>query len=149
MAPVSAAIYGAGDDKKDLMQQAKLRGLSGRVSLPGPIQDVASKLVETDLFVHPARYEGFPNAVVEALAAGCCVLATDCPGGTREILANGTYGVLVPNEDLETLTTALDDLLGDTTRRDEFRRKAREAVAGFNVGPIAQRWLNLFESARR
>lgn len=142
-------IYGAGDDQEILIQQADSHGLSGRISVPGPTQDVASKLFETDLFVHPARYEGFPNAVVEALAAGCCVLATDCPGGTREILADGTYGVLVPNEDLEALTAALDDLLGDAARRDEFRRTARDAVAGFDVGPIAQRWLTLFESVRR
>lgn len=142
-------IYGAGEDQEMLIQQADSRGLSDRVSVPGPTHDVVPKLFETDLFVHPARYEGFPNAVVEALAAGCCVLATDCPGGTREILADGTYGVLVPNEDLEALTTALDDLLGDADKRDEFRRTAHNAVAGFDVGPIAQRWLTLFESVQR
>lgn len=142
-------IYGAGSDQDSLVEQAEARGLTNRVFLPGATQDVASKLTGTDLFVHPARYEGFPNAVAEALAAGCCVLATDCPGGTREILADGAYGVLVQNEDLEALTAALDELLGDVARREDFRRKAREAVAEFDAGPIARRWLTLFGTLRR
>jgi len=143
------AIYGAGEGRDKLVHQAAANGLSDRVFVPGPTKDVASKLAETDLFVHPARYEGFPNAVVEALAAGCCVVATDCPGGTREILANGKYGMLVPNEDLEALAAALDEMLSNEFRRDELRRTARDAVAKFDVEPIAQRWLTLFKEIGR
>jgi glycosyltransferase involved in cell wall biosynthesis len=142
-------IYGAGGNPEIFAQQAESRGLAGRVFLPGATRDVASKLQETDLFVHPTRYEGFPNAVVEALAAGCCVLATDCPGGTREILVDGDYGVLVPNEDSAALAEALDDLLGNSDRRDEFQQKARDAVSQLDMVLIARRWLKLFDSLRQ
>lgn len=142
-------IYGAGGDPSVFIRRAESQGLAGRVFLPGATREVASKLQKTDLFVHPTRYEGFPNALVEALAAGCCVVATDCPGGTREILADGKYGVLVTNEDVGALTAALDDLLANPARREALQRTARDAVAKFDVELIARRWLTLFEEIAR
>ena len=69
-----------------------------RILLPGLTKDAAQALNEASLFVLPSRFEGYPNALLEALAQGLPVLATACPGGTVEILANGVHGMLVPAE---------------------------------------------------
>jgi glycosyltransferase involved in cell wall biosynthesis len=91
-----------------------------------------------------ARYEGYPNAIQEALAAGKAVIATDCPGATRELLGDGRYGVLVPTEDVDALAQGLKSLLQDDGRRASLARSAREAVLPYEVNRVAQRWIELF-----
>src|SRR5262249_9616720 len=99
---------------------------------------------QADLVVHASRYEGYPNAVQEALAAGKPVIATDCPGATRELLGGGRYGVLVPSDNVEALARELQALMRDHQRRSALARSAREAVMPFEAGKIAQCWIKLF-----
>ena len=66
------------------------------ILLPGLIKDGAEALGKASLFVLPSRFEGYPNALLEALACGLPVIATACPGGTVEILANGVTACLCP-----------------------------------------------------
>lgn len=79
-------ILGEGEDRAALEAQVAALGLTGRVAMPGYVDDVASALRRADLFVLTSDYEGLPAAVLEAMAAGCPVLATDCFPAARSMV---------------------------------------------------------------
>jgi glycosyltransferase involved in cell wall biosynthesis len=135
-------IYGEGAERSRLVAAAA--GLGGRVSLPGVVTDIPERLREADVYVQSSRYEGFPNALCEALAAGCCVVAADAPGATRDILGGGEYGVLAPPGGPALLADALRPVMRDAGLRQAFSRKAAMAVAPFGVEKIAAEWVSLF-----
>jgi glycosyltransferase involved in cell wall biosynthesis len=89
-----------------------------RLLLPGPVGNLADWYGRAQIFALTSRYEGFPNVLVEAMAAGCACLAIDCPTGPRELLQHDHNGVLLA-EDTGTdgLTTALVALMADPDRR--------------------------------
>ncbi|MEA3004232.1 MAG: hypothetical protein QOH81_3020, partial [Sphingomonadales bacterium] len=74
-------------------------------------------VARAELFVFPSRWEGFPNALAEALACGTAALAADCRFGPGELIRHGVSGWLVPPEDVEALAGGLDRLLGDAGLR--------------------------------
>ncbi len=144
-------IYGRGPEHDALRALIAARHMQERIRLAGFTLDIPRAYAEADLFVHAARFEGSPNVVQEALAAGRAVVATDCPGATRELLAGGRYGVLVPNRDIDALARALAALLPDHARRSALAQAAPAAVADYAADEIARRWLALFREllARR
>ena len=137
-------IYGEGPDRALLERLRNDSGSPDRILLPGLTKDAAEVLSKASLFVLPSRFEGYPNALLEALAQGLPVIATACPGGTVEILANGVHGMLVPANDVAAMTTALDAMLSAPDLRDAYAWKARRAVVGLDVATVAKRWLDLF-----
>ena len=116
--------------------------------LPGLVKDSVEALRKASLFVLPSRFEGYPNALLEALACGLPVIATSCPGGTVEILANGAYGMLVPPDDVAAMTTALEAMLSTPDLRDAYAWKARRAVARLDITTVSKLWLDLLVSLR-
>jgi glycosyltransferase involved in cell wall biosynthesis len=139
-------IFGEGPDRAYLEQLRAASGCEHRIDLPGLIRDVDQALRDAHLFVLPSRFEGYPNALLEALAGGLPVIATACPGGTVEILENGTYGMLVPPDDVASMTTSLDAMLSAPDLRDAYAWKARRAVAKLDVAKVGRRWLDLFRA---
>ena len=104
-------------------------GLEGRVHLLGSRRDVPALLAAAAVVVHPSHEEGFPNAVLEAMAAGKAVVATDV-GGIPELVVGGETGILVPRRSPGRLAEALIGLLDDPPRAramgEAGRRRARE-----------------------
>jgi glycosyltransferase involved in cell wall biosynthesis len=141
-------IYGEGPDRALLERLREGSGCADRIVLPGLTKDAAEALSKASLFVLPSRFEGYPNALLEALAQGLPVLATASPGGTVEILANGAHGMLVPPEDVAAMTRALDAMLSAPDLRDAYAWKARRAVTGLDVATVGKRWLDLFAGLR-
>ena len=139
-------IYGEGTDRAALETAARRLSLGDRVALPGVSKDMRAAFAAADLFVLPSRYEGYPNVLLEALASGCAVIATDCPGGTAEILGGGKYGVLVESENPAALTIELQRMMSNQALRRQFAAQAREAVSALDVGAVGRRWLELFAS---
>ena len=138
-------IYGEGTERAALEAQVRSFGLSERVSMPGLCKDLLPVFAEVDQFVLPSRYEGAPNVLLEALAAGCPVVATDCPGAVAEILAEGRFGLLVANDE-GAVTKGLDRMMSDEGLRARYAAAAPEAVRGFDVRVVAGRWLDLLSS---
>jgi glycosyltransferase involved in cell wall biosynthesis len=135
-------IYGEGPDRAALEQLRADSGCGDRILLPGLVKDGPEALRQASLFVLPSRFEGYPNALLEALACGLPVVATACPGGTVEILCNGVYGMLVPPDDVAAMTAALDAMLSARDLRDAYAWKARRAVTGLDVATVGRRWLD-------
>jgi glycosyltransferase involved in cell wall biosynthesis len=141
-------IYGEGPDRPLLERQRIASGCADRISLPGLTRDAPGALRKASLFVLPSRFEGYPNALLEALAQGLPVVATACPGGTAEILGNGAHGLLVPPDDVSAMTAALDAMLSTPDLRDGLASRARQAVTGLDVATIGRQWLDLFAGAK-
>ena len=88
-------------------------------------------------------YEGFPSALVEAMACGCPVIATDCPYGPAEILENGKYGILVPVDNEEALADAMQWLLTENTMREQLAEAGRKRAQTYDADIYAEKYVNL------
>jgi glycosyltransferase involved in cell wall biosynthesis len=109
--PIRLMILGEGEDRPKLEKLINALGLKDSVVFPGFVEQTGSYLARAALLVLSSNYEGFGNVLVEALAAGVPVVATDCPSGPSEILTDPRYGQLVPLNDLEAMTAAILDRL--------------------------------------
>jgi glycosyltransferase involved in cell wall biosynthesis len=107
MPSATLTIVGDGPLADELRQQAQRLGISDAVCFAGFQANPYGWLKHATLFVLPSRYEGMPNALLEALALGTPVLATDCPGAIRELRDSDLPMALVPPEDAEALTAAI------------------------------------------
>ena len=123
---VTFLIAGDGEREPELRTLAGALGLAHRVRFLGRRGDVPALLRRADLVCHPARAEGLPNAVLEAMAAGRPLVAT-AVGGTPELVRDGVDGLLVPPDDPAALASALLSLLADPAR-DRYGQAARRHV---------------------
>ena len=139
-------IFGEGRERPALERLAGQLGIAERVSMSGTTHDAESALRECEIFVCSSRYEGFPNALAEAMASGCAVISTDCPTGPSDLIRDGEDGLLVPPEDRHALAVALERLMAD----DVARRRLGEAAAGvpdrFEPGRSVAAWEHLLRS---
>lgn len=120
-------IAGEGYERKSLTALIDSLDLSGSVSLPGFLTDIDSFYQALTLFVLPSRFEGMPNALLEAMAAGVPVVASEV-SGVAELLDDGDTGRLVPAEDIEGLADVVVELLGDERLRAGLAARARRLV---------------------
>ncbi|HEU4885892.1 MAG TPA: glycosyltransferase [Longimicrobium sp.] len=142
--PARLRILGEGPLRDELGALAASLGVDGAVSFEGFRPDPAAYMAEADVFVLSSEYEGFGNVIVEAMAAGAPVVATDCPYGPGEILEGGRHGVLVPPGDPEALAAALLRVLGDPALRERLRAAGRERARAFAPSAVAERYGRLF-----
>jgi glycosyltransferase involved in cell wall biosynthesis len=104
-------ILGEGSLRDSLEDLTNELGIEHDVVLAGFDPDPYRLMRTASVFVHTARYEGFGVVLLEALASGCPVVATDCPGGVREVLADGKFGALVPVGDDKLLAETMELIL--------------------------------------
>lgn len=138
--PARLLLLGEGPDRAELEQRVADCGLSEVVAMPGQVDDPIPYMHQASLFVFSSRYEGLGNVVVEALASGTRIVATDCPSGPREILDDGRYGRLVRPGDDESLAEAMAAAL------QEDRPTEEEVAAGsrrFRAAAVAEQYLQL------
>lgn len=140
-------IAGEGPEQGALLALATQLGLTSRVRLLGRVPELSSWMAGALGFVLASRYEGFPNVLVEALAHGTPVIATDCPSGPREILENGKYGLLVPCEDPAALAQAVLTLAADVQLQARLRELGPRAVDRFRLPAVVARWESLLQAA--
>jgi GalNAc-alpha-(1->4)-GalNAc-alpha-(1->3)-diNAcBac-PP-undecaprenol alpha-1,4-N-acetyl-D-galactosaminyltransferase len=136
-------IIGEGKDRDKLATLIMELGLDERVFLLGRLNDPFNILLQADLFVMSSRFEGFPNALLEAMSCGLPVISFDCPSGPREIIRDGIDGILVPPENIEALTHAIDNLIMDYELRERIAKKAVEVHERFGLCRVANMWDNL------
>ena len=133
-------ILGDGPERAALKREARESGVAERIHLTGREADAAGVLRRADLFVLSSRYEGFPNALCEAMACGLPVVSFDCPSGPAEIIRDGVDGLLVPREDVPALASAIARLIDDPPLRRALAQRAAEVSDRFSVETIAARW---------
>ena len=140
-------IAGDGEQRSTLEDLIGELGLRERVQLPGWSEQPGVLLQQADLFVLPSRYEGFPNALLEAMANGLPVISFACDSGPSEILRDGLDGLLVPPENIEALAAALNRLMSDATERERLGRCAVEVVTRFAETAFYERWEQVLAGA--
>ncbi|MEU3754539.1 glycosyltransferase family 4 protein [Streptomyces olivoreticuli] len=144
-------IYGRGPAKAKLRKQIEELGLYERVTLMGARSPIETEWSKGAVAAVASDAESFGMTIVEAMHAGLPVVATDCPYGPREILTDGTDGVLVPLDDsdaVDAYAEALLKLTGDAELRRRLGAAARETAHRYEPSRIAQRYEELFEELR-
>jgi len=121
-------LIGDGPLSESLTRLGEALGIGGQLRWLGARSDIPELLAGLDLFVLPSRYEGCPNVVLEAMAAGKCVVATGV-GGTPELIRSGETGVLVTPGEIEELVEVLSNLLKDLSKVSEIGQRARASVS--------------------
>jgi len=111
----------------ELKQLVSEAGLEGKFHFAGGVEDLPQFLREVDLFVMPSRSEGFSNAIIEAMAAGLPVVATDV-GGNAEAVQNGVTGRIVPPCDVNALAAAMREILENPKRAQTMGSCAQQRV---------------------
>ncbi len=131
-------VLGEGPERAPLTALAAELGVSDRLVLPGRVGDVAALYRRADVLVHPARWEGFGLAMLEAMLAGKPVVAARA-GSAPELVHDGTTGLLVPVDDPGALAAAVTSLLDDHGRAEALGRGGLErARAEFSVAKMAE-----------
>ncbi len=97
------------------------------------------------LFVLSSLYEGFGNVVVEAMACGTPVVATDCPYGPGEIIEDGVSGLLVPPANADALAQSILRVLTDPGLQQDLSRNGQVRSQDFHAETIAASYANLFQ----
>ena len=133
-----------GENRVSIEKLIRELNLNGKVRLLGWVDDVGPVLATLDLFVSPSRSEPFGLSIVEAMAAGVCILAT-ASEGAREIIENNQTGRLIPVGDVTSMAGAIVELLADRAERDRLARNAGRVVRlKFSVEAMVDRTEQLY-----
>lgn len=155
--PHRLVIMGEGPERASLEAQIAAKGLTERVSLPGFVANPFAVLARARLFAMPSNAEGFPNGLVEAMACGLPVVATNCASGPSEILAGlprelvvdarpVPAGALVPPNDVAAFASALRDVASEP-RRTAAADAARQRSLDYGVAQATEHYWRRIDAA--
>lgn len=135
---VHLTILGDGELRRELEEKRNQLGLESKISFEGFKENPYPYYYYADVYVLSSRWEGFPNSLLEALACGCKVVATDCKSGPREILGENKYGLLVPVEDSMALAEGIIEAINS-------ENKSKDRAKDFDIRNIIREYEKLFE----
>jgi glycosyltransferase involved in cell wall biosynthesis len=145
--PWQLAILGDGPLRAPLQAQVQQLGLQQRVLMPLRVGNVGDWLARADAFALTSRYEGYPNALLEALASGVPAVACDVLAGPRELIQDGVNGLLVPANSHAALTAALGRMMGDAPMRQRMASQAQLTLDKHSPELALARWEAVFAQA--
>lgn len=139
-------ILGEGPERFFLESRRSDLKLTGRVFLPGRAANMTQWYERADIVSLTSRYEGFPNVLAEAMAAGTPVVAVDCLTGPRDIVREGIDGLLIPpRSGASGLAAGLKKLMGDDDLRHRMGENARSVRDRFSLAEINKLWAKAME----
>lgn len=136
-------IIGDGEERTLLQELVKILDLEDKVAFIGSDPNPFKYMRKATALVLPSLFEGLSYVIMEALACGCPVIATDCPSGPAEILQNGKYGLLVPPGDETALAQAMLKLLENPPLRHELSQLGLQRASDFNAPRIMRQYEDL------
>ncbi|MGB0383340.1 MAG: glycosyltransferase [Ardenticatenaceae bacterium] len=143
--PSKLLILGEGVLREQLESLVASLNLQEHVYMPGFVDNPWAYMRDADLFVLSSHWEGLGNVVIEAMACGTPVIATDCDFGPGEIIQHGENGILVPVGDYERLGEAIGNLLNDSVERDRLAQAGRRRALDFESGKICRQYESIFD----
>lgn len=143
---IKLVFYGDGPDLIKIKSMVKNMDLSHRVIFKGKSDQILKSIKDSKLFVLTSDFEGIPNALVEAMALGLPVIATDCsPGGARLLVENGINGLIVPRGDIESLSQSIMHLEQNPKEADKISLEATKVRTKYSADKIILKWNNYIE----
>lgn len=134
-------FYGDGPDEEKVRAMTEELKLSENVVFAGVTKDVCGAIRASRMFVLTSDYEGIPNALIEAMAVGLPVIATDCsPGGARMLIEDKRNGLLVPRGDVDAIAAAMKYLIENEQTAEEYGLRAREIVDKYTPDKFYHSW---------
>lgn len=121
-------IIGDGEDKEKLHDLIKELNLSEKVVLLGNQKNVEKYLMQSEMFILSSRYEGMPNALMEAMACGLPCISTDCEAGPSELIDNYVNGILVEVDNVEELLSKMNELAENQKLRKKLGTNAKKIL---------------------
>lgn len=136
-------IYGSGEDEKFIRELISELELYDKVLLLGVIKNPVNYIYNEGIFIITSDYEGIPNALLEAMAVGLPVVATDCsPGGARLLINNNVNGQLVPIRDVKAIADALGKYASDPIFAEQCANNARSVLDVYSPSKIGAQWFS-------
>lgn len=142
---VQLVIIGGGPLETDLRRETRNLGMENAVTFLGIRHDAQQLLPAFDVFALTSIYEGLPLVLIEAMAAGLPCVATAIEGVT-EVVADGVEGVLVPARDHEAVSTALAELLADSSERAKLGRQGQAKAVRFSLANAATNMQEIYDT---
>lgn len=142
-------VAGEGEERAVLELMVRELGLGSRVVMEGAAADVSSLYANAQLFCLPSRWEGFPNALAEAMAHGLPAVGFEGCAGVRDLIEDGLTGRLAQgNGDAKTLTSTLDRMMADSDARSRMGHAGRLSTSKFEPSKIMDSWEALLGEVR-
>lgn len=139
-------IYGEGTLKENLKNKIKKMDLENRVFLKGEVENIEEKIEKSSVFILSSKYEGMPNALMEAMALGVPCISTDCPcGGPKFLIQNGVNGILAKVDKKEDLVQGIRKILSDEKFANDISKNAIKIREKLNPSVINLKWKNYIE----
>lgn len=136
-------IYGEGKERTQLMALVNSLGLENKVFFPGESKDIHNLIRSAAVFVLSSKFEGVPNALMEAMALGLPCISTDCPcGGPAELICNGENGLLVPVGDKNAMVKAIEKILSSSKEAELMGKAATKIIETHSMDRVCQKWLD-------
>ena len=138
----SLHLVGDGPAREDLEREVKNLKLTDRVIFHGHLKDFKLIIAQSQIFALPSFYEGFPNALVEAMSVPLACVSSDCVAGPSEIIEDGVNGLLVETKNIRALTKALNLLIDNSKLRNEIKENAYHVRMKYPFENMAKEYLN-------
>ena len=139
-------IAGGDEEGEALKEQAERLGVINRIKFLGKVKEIDKCYAYAGMFVIPSRSEGFPNALAEAMGAGCLCIAFDFTAGPRDIIVDGISGLIIENGNTTEMAKAIDYLIAHPEKRIQLSKEAIKIREKLNKNIIANKikyFLNL------
>ncbi len=144
------SIYGDGDEREKLQNLCKELSISENVIFHGKTSDVHSRICNAEVYLLTSHYEGIPNALLEAMAMGFPVVATNCPsGGVKLLLSRKSVGILVDKFCVEDISCALCSLVENPINASRMGKAAQYVRDEYSIQNIGHKWIMLIEGNRK
>lgn len=146
---LSLEIVGEGDAKDELEKQVKSANLDSRIEFKGRISHEKTPEVyqRASVFVSPSLNEGMSNTMLEALASGLPIIATDT-GGSQELIRTGENGFIVKMKDADDIAEKLEKLIADPELVRSMGRKSRAIAETMSWGSVAKKYYELYKKVK-
>ena len=138
-------ICGRGPARDQLVALVRDHGLSGTVSLEGPVRDVGATMAKASIFALSSRFEGLPLVLLEAMAQGMAVVSFDCPTGPGDVVVDRRNGLLIPPKDVEALGAGMLALIEDEDLRRCCAVGAVETAREYSMDSVGPQWEALLQ----
>ena len=137
-------IYGKGSLKESLSGQIKRLGLENTVFLRGITNNINQVLRNSSFFIMSSHFEGFGMVLTEAMSQGVPCISFKCPNGPADIITDRVDGILVADQDMQAMESAINFFIEHPEERMRMGKQAAHNVTRFGVSELSKHWMNLF-----